>query len=373
LDWTVPEDMREQRVIYGGKLLKETYTDFQDEMDLINKAFIEIMMEGDMNGRIFTFPIPTYNITRDFEWDTENALALFEMTAKYGTPYFQNFVNSSLKPSDVRSMCCRLQLNVKELKSKTGGLFGSGELTGSVGVVTINLPRAAYLSKDKEEFIERIERLADYAKESLEIKRKQVTKNMKQGLLPYSERYLGSLNNHFSTIGVVGGNEAALNLLGKNIASKEGKKLAVDALKALRKKLQEFQKETGNIYNLEATPAESTSFRLARIDKKKFPDIIVSGEKAPYYTNSTQLPVGYTDDIFEALLHQEELQTLYTGGTVLHGFLGERIDTGEECKRLVKKIAWNFKLPYYTVTPTFSICPEHGYIKGAHERCPCLT
>lgn len=370
LDWTVPEDMAGKKVVYGGKVLDETYGEFQKEMDMINKAFIEVMTKGDMNGRVFTFPIPTYNITKDFDWDSENANLLFEMTAKYGTPYFQNFVNSSLSPSDVRSMCCRLQLNLKELRSKTGGLFGSGESTGSIGVVTINLPRLGYLSKTKEEFFERLERLMYLAKESLEIKRKEVAKHMDGGLLPYTRRYLGTLNNHFSTIGLVGMNEACLNFLGKGITSDEGRALSLEVLHFMREKLVEFQEETNHIYNLEATPAEGTSYRLARIDRKRFSNIITAGTNEPYYTNSTQLPVSYTDDIFEALELQDELQTKYTGGTVLHGFVGEAMSSGEVCKKLVKTIAYNFKLPYYTVTPTFSICPEHGYVKGKHEKCP---
>ncbi|MCX8158383.1 MAG: ribonucleoside triphosphate reductase [Candidatus Diapherotrites archaeon] len=369
-DWTVPEDMKEKKVIYGGNLLNETYADFQDEMDMINRAFIEIMMEGDMNGRVFTFPIPTYNITKDFEWDSENADLLFDMAAKYGTPYFQNFVNSSLRPSDVRSMCCRLQLDLRQLRSKTGGLFGSGESTGSVGVVTINMPRLGYLSKTKEEFFERLEKLMYLAKESLEIKRKEVTKHMDNGLLPYTKRYLGHLNNHFSTIGLVGMNEACLNFLGKTIANNEGKEFAIEVLDFMREKLVEYQEETGHIYNLEATPAEGTSYRLARIDKKRFPNIITAGKDVPYYTNSTHLPVNYSEDIFEVLEHQDELQTRYTGGTVLHGFIGEALSSGDVCKKLVRTIANNYKLPYYTITPTFSICPEHGYIKGKHELCP---
>jgi len=370
LDWTVPEDMKEHKAIVGGELIKDTYSDYQEEMDWINKAFIEVMSAGDMNARIFTFPIPTYNITRDFDWSTENADLLFEMTAKYGIPYFQNFINSSLKPQDVRSMCCRLQLRVKDLLSKTGGLFGSGEQTGSIGVVTINMPKIGFLSKSREEFFERLGRMLVLAKDSLEIKRKEVEKNMQQGLLPYTKRYLGHLNNHFSTIGLVGMNEASINFLHQKIAEKEGKQLALDVLDFFREKLTEFQGETGHIYNLEATPAEGTSYRLARIDKRNYPEIITAGNGAPFYTNSTNLPVDYTDDIFEALKHQDELQVKYTGGTVLHGFIGERIESNQSCKKLVKKIAENFRLPYFTVTPTFSICPVHGYIKGEHKNCP---
>ncbi len=371
LDWVVPEDMKGMPAIWGGKELDQTYSEFQDEMDMINKAFIEVMMGGDMNGRIFTFPIPTYNITKDFDWDTENARLLFEMTAKYGTPYFQNFINSSLSPGDVRSMCCRLQLDVRELKQKTGGLFGSGEKTGSIGVVTINMPQLGYLSKDENQFFERLDYLMYLAKEALEIKRKEVEKNMQNGLLPWSKRYLGTFDYHFATIGLNGMNEACLNFLGENIAGKEGKKFALKTLDFMRGKLKEYQEETGNIYNLEATPAEGAAYRLARIDKEKYPDIITAGTKeAPYYTNSTQLPVDYTDDIFDALEHQDELQCKYTGGTVLHGFVGEELTSGESCKKLVKTIAYNFKLPYFTITPTFSICPVHGYIPGKHFTCP---
>ncbi|MFH1234529.1 MAG: ribonucleoside triphosphate reductase [Candidatus Diapherotrites archaeon] len=374
LDWTVPEDMKGMPAVWGGGELKETYSEFQDEMDMINKAFIEVMTKGDMNGRIFTFPIPTYNITRDFDWDSENSNLLFEMTAKYGTPYFQNFVNSSLKPHDVRSMCCRLQLDVRELKLKTGGLFGSGEKTGSIGVVTINMPQLGYLSKDENDFFERLDYLAYLAKEALEIKRKEVEKNLKDGLLPWSKRYLGTFDFHFATIGINGMNECCLNFLGENIASKEGRKFSLKVLDFMRGKLKDFQEETTNIYNLEATPAEGTSYRLARIDRDNYPDIITSGTKeAPYYTNSTQLPVEYTDDIFDALEHQDELQCKYTGGTVLHGFLGERMSSGESCKKLVKTIAYNFKLPYFTITPTFSICPVHGYLSGKHYACPVET
>jgi ribonucleoside-triphosphate reductase (formate) len=370
LDWTVPEDMVDQKTIVGGKLQEETYKTIQKEMDMINRAFIEIMAEGDMNGRIFTFPIPTYNITEDFDWESENAKLLFKMTAKYGTPYFQNFINSSLKPTDVRSMCCRLQLNMKELRSKTGGLFGSGESTGSIGVVTMNLPKMGYTSKTKEEFMNKLDHLMKLAKDSLEIKRKGVNKNLEIGLLPYTKRYLGNLNSHFSTIGLVGMNEACLNFLKEDITTEKGKEFTIEVLERMRENLQKFQEETGHIYNLEATPAEGTSYRLAKIDKKQFPDIISSGKDAPYYTNSTQLPVGHTEDIFEALKHQDELQTKYTGGTVLHGFIGEQLSSGEACAALVKKIAYSFKLPYFTVTPTFSICKEHGYLSGKKESCP---
>jgi ribonucleoside-triphosphate reductase len=370
LDLVVPDDMRDIPALVGGKESDTVYGDFEEEMALINKAFIEVMGEGDSNNRVFTFPIPTYNITRDFDWDSEMAQLLFEMTARYGIPYFQNFVNSSLKPSDVRSMCCRLQLNVKELRQKTGGLFGSGEKTGSIGVVTMNMPKLGYLSRDESDFFERLDTLLYLAKESLEIKRKEVNRNMGQGLLPWSKRYLGSLDNHFSTIGLVGMNECLLNFLDENIASKQGKAFSLKTLDFFRDRLTEFQEETGHIYNLEATPAEGTSYRLARIDRRNYPEIKTSGKDTPYYTNSTQLPVDYSDDLFEVLQHQDELQCKYTGGTVLHGFIGESIDSGEACASLVKKIAYGFKLPYYTVTPTFSICPVHGYVRGKHFNCP---
>jgi anaerobic ribonucleoside-triphosphate reductase len=364
--------MKNQRVVCGGKLLKETYADFQKEMDMVNKAFLEVMMEGDMDSRIFTFPIPTYNITRDFNWDSENAKLLFEMTAKFGTPYFQNFVNSTLKPGDVRSMCCRLQLDVRELRRKTGGLFGSGEQTGSIGVVTMNLPRLGYLSKTRKELFEKLERLMTLAKNALEIKRKEVGKNMQKGLLPYTKRYLGTFDNHFSTIGLVGTNECCMNFLGKQkgISTPEGKAFAIEILDFMRKKLVEFQNETGHIFNLEATPAEGTSFRLAKHDKKLYPEIITAGNDIPYYTNSSQLPVSYTNDVFEALKHQDELQCKYTGGTVLHCFIGERISDWKVARDLIKKVAYAFRLPYFTITPTFSVCPVHGYISGEHHECP---
>ncbi len=370
-DWRVPDDLKNEHIVIGGKIQEEKYGDFQNEMDLINKAFIEIMMEGDMNKRIFTFPIPTYNITKDFDWDDENAQLLFKMTSIYGIPYFQNFINSSLKPSDVRSMCCRLQLNLNELRAKTGGLFGSGEQTGSVGVVTINLPRIGFLSETKEEFFKRLERMMFLAKTSLEIKRKEVEKCMDNGLLPYSKRYLGNLQHHFSTIGLCGMHEACLNHLKRGINTEEGKNFAVDALDFMRVKLKEYQEETGHLYNLEATPAEGTSYRLAKHDKEKYPEIITAGTlETPYYTNSTQLPVTFTNDVLLSLGHQDELQCKYTGGTVLHIFLGEKINDYESTKNLIKKIAYNFKLPYFTITPTFSICPVHGYISGKHYVCP---
>ena len=371
LDWIVPDDLKKQPVVLGGKLLEETYDDYQKEMNLINKAFIEVLTEGDMNGRPFTFPIPTYNLTRDFDWETENARLLLEMTAKYGLAYFSNFINSDLNPSDIRSMCCRLRLNLRQLdRNITGGLFGSGDSTGSVGVVTINVPRIAYLSKNKDDFFHRLEYLMGLAKISLEMKREIVEKNMQGGLLPYTKRYLGTLRNHFSTIGPVGMNEACLNLLGKDIASEEGKSFAVETLKFMKAKLSDFQEETSHIYNLEAVPAEGSCYRLARIDKRKYPDIITAGKEVPYYTNSTLLPVNETEDVIEALEHQEELQTLYTGGTVFHIFLGERVSSGEAVMRLLKKVAYNTKLPYFTITPTYSICSDHGYLVGEHLRCP---
>lgn len=369
LDWTVPPDLKDQPVIIGGKRQESTFAEYEKEMNLINRAFIEVLTAGDASGRVFTFPIPTYNLTKDFDWESENAKLLFEMVAKFGLPYFQNFINSDLKPSDVRAMCCRLQIDLKELRNKTGGLFGSGESTGSVGVVTINLPRLGYLSKTKEEFLNKLGLLMELAKESLEIKRNVVQRNIDTGLLPFTKRYLGNLHNHFSTIGLIGMNEANLNFLNKDISTEEGRIFALEVLNFMRKKLSEFQEETTHIYNLEATPGEGTSYRFAKIDKKLYPNIISSGKKVSYYTNSTQLPVGYTDDIFEALNLQEELQTKYTGGTVFHAFLGERISDGEACKLLVKRIATKFKIPYFTITPTFSICREHGYLSGEQFSC----
>ena len=371
LDWVVPEDQREQEVIIGGELQPSTcYGDYQPEMDLINRAFLEVMSEGDRDGRIFTFPIPTYNVTKDFNWDSENAKLLFSVTGKYGLPYFQNFINSDLHPGDVRSMCCRLQMDVRELRKKTGGLFGAGEQTGSIGVVTINMPRIGYLAKDEADFFGRLENLMRLATESLEIKRKVVQRYLDGDLLPYTKTYLGTLKNHFSTIGLVGMNEACLNFIGCSICDKEGREFAVRVLDFMKKKIQDFQEATGHIYNLEATPAEGTSFRLARIDRKAYPDIICAGDADPYYTNSTQLPVGYTDDLFEALDLQAPLQSLYTGGTVFHAFIGEKIDSPDLVAKLVKRIATNYRLPYFTLTPSFSICPVHGYIPGAHESCP---
>ena len=370
-DWVVPEDLKDSPVILGGELVDGTcYGDYQKEMDMINKAFLEVMSDGDRDGRIFTFPIPTYNITKDFNWDSENAKLLFATTGKYGLPYFQNFINSDLNPGDVRSMCCRLQMDVRELRNKTGGLFGAGEKTGSIGVVTINMPRIGYLAKTEDEFFSRLDHLMQLAMESLEIKRKVVDKHLKGDLLPYTKTYLGTLEFHFSTIGLVGMNEACLNFLGCSICDPVGKEFAIKVLDHMKKKIADFQEATGHIYNLEATPAEGTSFRLARLDRKKFPDIICAGDTNPYYTNSTQLPVGYTNDLFEALDMQAPLQSRYTGGTVFHAFIGERIEDPQVVANIVKRVATNYRIPYFTLTPSFSICPVHGYIPGEHTECP---
>ncbi len=370
-DWVIPDDLKKTPVIVGGELQDGSYYgDFQHEMDLINKAFLEVMSEGDRDGRIFTFPIPTYNITSDFDWDSENARLLFAVTGKYGLPYFQNFINSDLNPGDVRSMCCRLQMDIRQLRNKTGGLFGAGEQTGSIGVVTINMPRLGYIAKDEKEFFARLSHLMELAKDSLEIKRKIVQRHLDGDLLPYTKTYLGTLQNHFSTIGLVGMNEACLNFLGCSIFDAEGNDFASRVLDFMREKIADFQSETGHIYNLEATPAEGTSFRLARADRKVYPDIICAGDANPYYTNSSQLPVGYTDDLFEALDLQEPLQKKYTGGTVFHAFIGERIEDAAQVASLVKRIAETYKIPYFTLTPSFSICPVHGYIPGEHHECP---
>ncbi len=371
LDWIVPDDMKDKKVKIAGEEKDFTYGDCQAAMDTINRAFLEVMMEGDANGRGFSYPIPTYNITRNFDWNSPNAKMLFKMASEYGTPYFQNFINSNLNPEDVRSMCCRLQLDKRELKSRGGGLFGADELTGSIGVVTINLPRIGYLSKTKEEFFKRLTDLMDKAKNSLEIKRDVVNKLMDIGLFPYTKKYLKNFNNHFSTIGLVGTNEACLNFLGKPIYEEEGKKFAEEILEFMRNKLADYQEQTGNLYNLEATPAEGTSYRLAKKDKELYPGITQAGNgEDTYYTNSTHLPVSFTEDIFTALDHQDALQTKYTGGTVLHGFIGESIKDPEVTKELVKKIAYGYKLPYFTITPTFSICTTHGRIAGEHFECP---
>ncbi len=385
LDLTIPNNMKDTSVIIGGEIQNSTFSEYQHEMDIFNKAFAEVMTEGDANGRIFSFPIPTYNITKDFDWDNEYRQAIWDMTAKYGIPYFSNFVNSDMSPDDVRSMCCRLRLNTAELKTRGGGLFGANPLTGSVGVVTINLPRIAYEAKSESELFQRIDKLMTLAKDSLEIKRKVIEKLTEDGLYPYSKFYLRNIrkkngaywDNHFSTIGLVGMNELLLNFYGYNITTEEGNKNAEVIMIFMRNKLQVFQAETGHIYNLEATPAEGTTYRLAQIDKAEFTDIIVANEKqvqengaAPYYTNSTQLPVGHTDDIFEALELQDNLQTKYTGGTVFHSFVGESQLPPASVKRLVKMVCENFKLPYFTLSPTFSICPQHGYIYGEHKTCP---
>ena len=374
LDWTVPNDLAELNCIVGGKELDFKYKDCKKEMDMINKAFIEIMIEGDANGRGFQYPIPTYSITSDFDWsETENNKLLFEMTAKYGTPYFSNYVNSDMEPSDVRSMCCRLRLDLRELRKKSGGFFGSGESTGSVGVVTINLPRIAYLAKDKEDFYRRLEDLMDISARSLKTKRDVITRLMEGGLYPYTKRYLGTFANHFSTIGLVGMNEVGLNAnwLKKDLTHKETQEFAKDVLNFMRNKLSDYQEKYGDLYNLEATPAESTSYRLAKIDKAKYPDIHTANDGGtPYYTNSSHLPVGYTDDIFTALDIQDELQTLYTSGTVFHAFLGERLPNWQAAANLVRKIAANYKLPYYTLSPTYSVCADHGYLMGEVDVCP---
>ena len=376
LDWVVPNDLAELNAIVGGKELDFKYKDCQKEMAMVNKAFIEIMIEGDANGRGFQYPIPTYSITRDFDWsETENNKLLFEMTAKYGTPYFSNYINSDMEPSDVRSMCCRLRLDLRELRKKSGGFFGSGESTGSVGVVTINMPRIAYLSKDENEFFERLEKLMNLSARSLKIKRNVISKLLEEGLYPYTKRYLGTFNNHFSTIGLVGMNEACLNAkwLGVDLTHKEAQEFTKKTLNFMRNKLSDYQEEYGDLYNLEATPAESTSYRLAKHDRKYYPDIITatnSQDQAPYYTNSSHLPVGYTSDIFEALDIQDELQTLYTSGTVFHAFLGQKLSDWKAAANLVRKIAENYKLPYYTMSPTYSVCQEHGYLEGEVYKCP---
>ena len=375
LDWSVPEDLAEQQCIVGGKTLNYKYKDCKKEMDMINKAFIEVMVEGDANGRGFQYPIPTYSITRDFDWsENENNKLLFEMTAKYGTPYFSNYVNSDMKPSDIRSMCCRLRLDLRELRKKSGGFFGSGESTGSVGVVTINIPRIAYLAKTEEEFYKKLDDIMDISARSLHIKREVITSLLENGLYPYTKRYLGTFKNHFSTIGLVGMNEACLNAcwLKKDLTNKEAQVFAKDVLNHMRDRLIKYQEKYGDLYNLEATPAESTSYRLAKHDKEKYPQIITANEASgvPYYTNSSHLPVGYTEDIFTALDVQDELQTLYTSGTVFHTFLGEKLPDWKAAMNLVRKIANNYKLPYYTMSPTYSICPDHGYITGEAYTCP---
>ena len=375
LDWTVPNDLANLPAIVGGKEQDFTYGDCKEEMDMINRAFIETMIEGDAQGRGFQYPIPTYSITKDFDWsDTENNRLLFEMTAKYGTPYFSNYINSDMEPSDVRSMCCRLRLDLRELRKKSGGFFGSGESTGSVGVVTINMPRIAYLSENEEEFYERLDKMMDIAARSLHIKRVVISKLLDEGLYPYTKRYLGSFDNHFSTIGLIGMNEAGLNAkwIRKDLTHPETQKFTKDVLNHMRERLSDYQEEYGDLYNLEATPAESTTYRLAKHDVEQFPDIITAAEDCgtPYYTNSSHLPVGYTEDVFAALDIQDELQTLYTSGTVFHTFLGEKLPDWKSAAALVRKIAENYKLPYYTMSPTYSICKNHGYISGEQYTCP---
>ena len=375
LDWTVPDDLKKKPAIVGGREMNFTYGDCKEEMDMVNKAFIEVMIEGDAQGRGFQYPIPTYSITKDFDWsDTENNRLLFEMTSKYGTPYFSNYINSDMEPSDVRSMCCRLRLDLRELRKKAGGFFGSGESTGSIGVVTINLPRMAYLAKDEEDFFKRLAHMMDIAARSLHIKRQVISKLLDEGLYPYTKRYLGGFGNHFSTIGLIGMNEAGLNAnwLRKDITHKETQKFAVKVLNFMRNRLSDSQEEYEELFNLEATPAESTTYRFAKHDREQFPDIITAseGNGTPYYTNSSHLPVGFSDDIFDALDIQDELQTLYTSGTVFHAFLGEKLPGWKESALLVRKIAENYKLPYYTISPTYSICQDHGYIDGEQYTCP---
>ena len=374
LDWTVPRDLVDQPAIVGGRERDFTYGDCQKEMDMVNKAFIEIMIEGDANGRGFQYPIPTYSITRDFDWsESENNKLLFEMTAKYGTPYFSNYINSDMEPNDVRSMCCRLRLDLRELRKKSGGFFGSGESTGSVGVVTINLPRIAYLAENEADFYARLDKLMDIAARSLKTKRTVITKLLNAGLYPYTKRYLGTFDNHFSTIGLIGMNEVGLNAnwLRKDLTHPETQAFAKDVLNHMRERLSDYQEQYGDLYNLEATPAESTTYRFAKHDKKHYPDIITANENGtPYYTNSSHLPVGYTEDIFSALDVQDDLQTLYTSGTVFHAFLGEKLPDWKAAAQLVRKIAENYKLPYYTLSPTYSVCKNHGYLSGEVSVCP---
>ncbi len=375
LDWTVPDDMANLPAIVGGKEMPFTYADCKEEMAMVNKAFLEVMIEGDANGRGFQYPIPTYSITRDFDWSaTENNKLLFTMTAKFGTPYFSNYINSDMKPSDVRSMCCRLRLDLRELRKKSGGYFGSGESTGSVGVVTINMPRIAYLATDKEDFYARLDRLMDISARSLRVKRQTISKLLEAGLYPYTKHYLGTFNNHFSTIGLVGMNEACLNArwIRADLTQPAAQEFTEEVLNHMRNKLSDYQERYGDLYNLEATPAESTSYRLAKHDKERYPDIITASKngETPYYTNSSHLPVGFTDDIFNALDIEDRFQTLYTSGTVFHAFLGQRLPNWESCMKLVRKIAENYKLPYYTMSPTYSVCADHGYLSGEQWKCP---
>lgn len=370
LDWVCPDDLKNKKAIVGGKEQDFTYGDCQKEMDILNKVFIQLMIEGDAAGRGFAYPIPTYNITRDFDWSSENAKLLFEMTAQYGTPNFQNFVNSDLNPSDVRSMCCRLQLDKRELRRRGGGLFGADEFTGSLGVVTINLPQIGYLANNETEFFKRLDYLMDLAKESLCAKRKVIQRLYDGGLFPYTRRYLKTLTNHFNTIGLCGMNECCLNFLNKDISTPEGKAFAEKVLSHMRERMQDYQEQTGDLFNLEATPAESTSYRLARHDVEQYPDIITSGVKEPFYTNSSQLPVDYTSDVFEALDHQEALQTKYTGGTMFHVFMGEALKDWKSCSDLVRTISSRYRIPFFTISPTYSICRIHGYLPGEQFECP---
>jgi len=374
LDWVCPADLKDLPAIVGGKEMPFTYGECQKEMDMVNKAFIEIMIEGDANGRGFQYPIPTYSITKDFDWsETENNKLLFEMTAKYGTPYFSNYINSDMEPSDVRSMCCRLRLDLRELRKKSGGFFGSGESTGSIGVVTINLPRIAYLAKSKEDFYARLDKLMDIAARSLKTKRTVITRLMENGLYPYTRRYLGSFDNHFSTIGLIGMNEVGLNAkwLRADLTDPAVQTFAKEVLDHMRERLSDYQEQYGDLYNLEATPAESTTYRFAKHDKEQFPDIITANDGGtPYYTNSSHLPVGYTEDIYSALDIQDDLQTRYTSGTVFHAFLGEKLPDWQSAAALVRKIAENYTLPYYTLSPTYSVCKDHGYLAGEHFLCP---
>lgn len=378
MDMVCPSTLADNYAIVGGEVMDKKYGEFAEEMDMINRAYCEVMMEGDARGRIFTFPIPTYNITKEFDWNNRNLDSLWEMTARYGVPYFSNFINSDMNPEDARSMCCRLRLDNRQLRKRGGGLFGANPLTGSIGVVTLNMPRVGYETNDEAGWFNRIDYLMKSAMESLEIKRKVLERFTEDGLYPYSKYYLegikerfdGYWNNHFSTIGLIGMNEGLLNFFNKDISTPEGMDLAQRTLIHMNERLLDFQHHTGNLYNLEATPGEGTTYRLARVDKKKYPDIISQGGEDPYYTNSTHLPVEYTDDLFLALEHQDQLQTLYTGGTVWHGFIGEKLDDIETCKTLVRKIAESFHLPYYTISPSFTICPEHGYIPGEHFECP---
>ena len=378
MDMTIPDSFKKEAAIVGGELKDKKYGDFQHEADLINKAFCEVMSDGDAKGRIFSFPIPTYNITKDFDWSNPDLKGLWEMTAKYGIPYFSNFINSDMDPDDARSMCCRLRLDNRELRKRGGGLFGSNPLTGSIGVVTLNLPRLAYMAGSKENFYKGLDEILRISKEALEIKRKVLEQLTDQGLYPYSKHYLADIkkkqgtcwSNHFSTIGLVGMNEACLNLLKEDITTKKGRGFALEVLNYIRERMMEFQEETGHFYNLEATPAEGTTYRLAKMDKEKYPGIVTQGTEEPYYTNSSNLPVKYTDDLFAAMDHQDDIQSLYTGGTVFHIFLGERVEDIEVCKKLVRKIAETYRMPYFTISPSFTICSVHGYIPGEHFACP---